>query len=87
MRSPRTENLGQPILPALRARFDYILLDTAPSATPATIAAYRSADWMLLTTLPEPLSVEGLEEAIEDVADAQQHMNPNLRRAVRLAAA
>lgn len=66
-------------LKELRGHYDYILLDTAPNATPPTIAAYRSADWFILTAMPEPMAIDGLTEALEDIRDAQMHGNPNLR--------
>ena len=66
-------------LAELRGHYDYILLDTAPNATPPTIAAYRSADWFILTAMPEPMAIDGLTEALDDIRDAQEHGNPKLR--------
>jgi chromosome partitioning protein len=63
----------------LRGRYDYVFLDTAPNATSPTIAAYKAADWFVLTAMPEPFAIAGLNEALMDIRDAQQHGNANLR--------
>jgi len=63
----------------LRGLYDYVFLDTAPNATSPTIAAYKAADWFILTAMPEPFAIEGLNEALTDIKDAQQHGNPNLK--------
>ena len=39
----------------LLGRYDYIFLDTAPNATTPTIAAYKAADWFILSAMPDPL--------------------------------
>lgn len=59
-------------------RYDYILLDTAPNSEEPTKAAYLSADWFILTAMPEPFAVEGLTDALCDIQDAQKQ-NPRLR--------
>lgn len=64
---------------SLRGQYDYVFLDTAPNATSPTIAAYKVADWFVLTAMPEPFAIAGLNEALTDIRDAQQHGNPNLR--------
>ena len=60
-------------------RYDVILLDTAPNATTPTLAAYRSADWFLLTAMPDPFATRGLNDALQDIHDAQENGNPDLR--------
>jgi chromosome partitioning protein len=64
---------------ALRGTYDYIFLDTAPNATSPTISAYKAADWFVLTAMPEPFAIAGLNEALTDIRDAQEHGNPNLK--------
>ena len=64
---------------SLRGQYDYVFLDTAPNATAPTIAAYKAADWFVLTAMPEPFAIAGLNEALTDIRDAQQHGNPNLK--------
>ncbi|MFN0133117.1 MAG: ParA family protein [Phycisphaerales bacterium] len=71
--------LFEPVLPQLRATYDYILLDTGPSAGFATtVAAYCAAEWFLLSAFPHPLSMGGLTEAFRDIGDVRRHRNPNL---------
>ena len=74
----RTRILEQPIGEA-RARYDFIFLDTGPSAAfTTTVAAYSSAEWFLLSAFPHPLSLGGLTEAFNDIADVRKHRNPHL---------
>lgn len=60
-------------------RYDVVLLDTAPNATPPTLAAYRCSQWFLLTATPDPFATRGLNEALQDIHDAQENGNPDLR--------
>lgn len=61
------------------AAYDFVLLDTSPSAGFATtVAAYAAAKWFLLTAFPHPLSLAGLEEAFRDIADVRRLRNPEL---------
>lgn len=63
----------------LRGLYDYIFLDTAPNATTPTIAAYKSADWFILSAIPDPFAIAGLSDALTDIQDAQRSGNPKLR--------
>ena len=49
----------------LRDRYDYILLDTAPNLTIPTIAAYRTADWFILSAMPNPFAILGLKATLK----------------------
>jgi chromosome partitioning protein len=66
-------------LRGLRGLYDYIILDTAPNATPPTVAAYKAADYFILTAQPEPWAVEGLNEALRDIQAVQRRGNENLQ--------
>ena len=59
--------------------YDFVFLDTAPNATPPTIAAYASSDYFLLATMPEAFAVSALSEAANDVAEARKSVNRGLR--------
>jgi len=62
-----------------RARYDFVFLDTGPAAAfTTTVAAYSSAEWFLLSAFPHPLSLGGLTEAFNDIADVRRHRNPEL---------
>ena len=65
-------------LKRLRGRYDYIFLDTAPNATTPTIAAYFAAEWFLLTAIPDPFAIEGLNDALQDIASVREHGNPDI---------
>lgn len=74
----RTRILDRPIT-AARGCYDFIFLDTAPAAAATTtVAAYSSAEWFLLSAFPHPLSLGGLTEAFNDIADVRKHRNPGL---------
>jgi chromosome partitioning protein len=74
----RTRILERPLAEA-RTRYDYILLDTGPSAAfTTTVAAYSAAEWFLLSSFAHPLSLGGLTEAFNDIADVRKHRNPSL---------
>jgi chromosome partitioning protein len=74
----RTKVLERPLCEA-RDRYDYIFLDTPPSAAAiTTVAAYSTAEWFLLSAFLHPLSLAGLTEAFNDIADVRKHRNRNL---------
>ena len=74
----RTQLLEQPMLQARQA-YDFILLDTPPSAAASTtVAAYCAADWFLVACMPHPLAIAGLKEALKDWRDVQANRNQRL---------
>lgn len=74
----RTRILERPIA-RVCSMYDFIFLDTGPSAAfTTTVAAYSTAEWFLLSAFPHPLSLGGLTEAFNDIADVRKHRNPNL---------
>lgn len=66
-------------LESIRGRYDYIFLDTAPNATTPTIASYKSADWFILSAMPDPFAIAGLNDALADIDAARRHGNPKLK--------
>lgn len=72
------EALRGPIA-SLRGQYDFIFLDTSPSMTPPTRAAYMAAEYFVLTAVPERLAIEGLVNAIQYIKHARKGGNPNLR--------
>ena len=68
-----------PLVNSLRGDYDYIFLDTAPNLTLPTAAAYKATDYFLLSAIPEPLAVEGLATALEDIGFVKKQGNPSLR--------
>ncbi len=74
----RTCILDQPLALA-RQLYDFVFLDTPPSAAAiTTVAAYASSEWFLLSAFPHPLSLGGLTEAFNDIADVRARRNPEL---------
>lgn len=65
-------------LDSLRPMFDYIFLDTAPNATLPTLAAYMNADYFILSAMPDPFAIAGLNDAVRDILDARAKGNPGL---------
>lgn len=66
-------------LEQLKGVYDYIFLDTAPNTNPPTMAAYKSAEWFLLSATPDPLAIQGLNDAMADIQAVRDHGNPNLQ--------
>lgn len=66
-------------LQKLEGKYDYVFLDTAPNATTPTIAAYKAANWFILSAFPDPLAISGLTDALMDISAARRHGNPALR--------
>ena len=73
------KDILRPLVESLRGDYDYIFLDTAPNLTIPTVAAYKAADYFLLSAIPEPLAVGGLNDALADIATVRQQGNPTLR--------
>lgn len=74
----RTRILDRPLNEA-RERYDFIFLDTGHlAAFTTTVAAYSSAEWFLLSAFAHPLSLGGLTDAFNDIADSRKHRNPSL---------
>ena len=63
---------------SLRPKYDYIFMDTAPNATLPTLAAYMNADYFILSAMPDPFAIAGLNDAIRDIMDARERGNKNL---------
>jgi chromosome partitioning protein len=75
----RTRVLDEPIAQA-RPQYDFIFMDTPPSAgATTTVAAYSVAEWFLISAFPHPLSVGGINEALKDIADVRKKRNQKLQ--------
>lgn len=75
---PSHSTLREPI-ESLHGQYDYIFLDTSPSMTPPTKAAYMAAQYFVLAAVPERLAIEGLVNAIQYIQHARTSGNPGLR--------
>lgn len=65
-------------LDSLRGKYDFIFLDTAPNATLPTLAAYMNADYFVLSAMPDPFAIAGLNDAMRDIMDARSRGNTKL---------
>ncbi len=65
-------------LDSLRGKYDFIFLDTAPNATLPTLAAYMNADYFILSAMPDPFAIAGLNDAMRDIMDARSRVNTKL---------
>ena len=65
-------------LDSLRGKYDFIFLDTAPNATLPTLAAYMNADYFILSAMPDPFAIAGLNDAMRDIMDARSRGNTKL---------
>ena len=81
-RLPRFVDHAALLEPAVEqaAGYDFVLLDTSPHPSDvATLAAYGTAEWFMLTALPHYLSIAGITEACRDIADVRRLRNPGLQ--------
>jgi chromosome partitioning protein len=69
----------KPVLEQLNGHYDYVLVDTPPSAPLPIILTYTAADYFLLVAIPEGLAIEGLAEAISDINEAREYGGSNVR--------
>lgn len=64
--------LKKPLM-SLQGKYDYIFLDTAPNLTTPTIAAYKAAEFFLLSAMPETFAVQGLNNALKDIQSVREN--------------
>jgi chromosome partitioning protein len=67
------------VVEKLRGHYDYVFLDTPPSAPLPIIAAYKAADGFLLVAIPEGLAIQGLTEALHDIEEVKKYGNEKLQ--------
>lgn len=68
----------KPVTEKLRGHYDYVFLDTPPSAPLPIITAYKAADGFLLVAIPEGLAIQGLNEALHDIEEVRKFGNDRL---------
>jgi chromosome partitioning protein len=68
----------RPVIDRVRGHYDYVFLDTPPSAPLPIVLAYMAADYFILVAIPEGLAIRGLAEAIADITEARKHGNAKL---------
>jgi chromosome partitioning protein len=63
----------------VRQQYDYILLDAGPSLNSLTVNALYAADFVLIPTQLEMMSVKGLQLLVERIDEARAEANPRLQ--------
>ncbi|MDQ6694638.1 MAG: AAA family ATPase [Chloroflexota bacterium] len=67
------------LLDEVRKSYDYILLDCAPNLNSLTVNALHAADYVVVPTHLEMLSVNGLRELLQRIEEARREANARLR--------
>ena len=73
-RETRLKNL----IASVRDRYDYIIVDCAPSLGLLTINALTAADGLVIPIQCEFYALEGLSKLLDSVRLVKTHLNPNL---------
>lgn len=80
--SAQPERLLKDALVPLSHRFDYTIIDCPPSQGMLTLNGLVAADWVIIPTLASVISLTGLErmlEQIDEIAQGEQPLNPDLK--------
>lgn len=75
---PGKEFLLRDALAQVKAQYDFILIDTAPSLGLLTMNAFAAADSVIIPMQAEYLALKGIAKLTEVMAAAQAQTNPNL---------
>jgi chromosome partitioning protein len=67
------------VIKKVRQSYDYILLDAGPSLNSLTVNALYAADFVIIPTQLEMLSVKGLQLLLERIEEARAEANPRLQ--------
>ncbi len=67
------------VLRRIRHNYDYILLDSGPSLNGLTVNALYAADYVVIPTQLEMLSVKGMQLLLERIDEARAEGNPRLQ--------
>jgi chromosome partitioning protein len=73
------EALLRKLLTPLQAEYDFIVLDCPPTLGMVTINALSAADSVIVPVQPEFLSVVGMTQLFDTVAEIREQINPELR--------
>jgi chromosome partitioning protein len=75
----RREHFLKKAIQPLRARYEYIIIDTPPSLGMLTLNALTAADSVLIPIQCEYYALEGLSQLLSTVQLVQRSLNPELR--------
>lgn len=75
---PGRENVLRGALSAIRDRYDYVILDCAPSLGLITINALTASDSVIIPVQPEYFPLEGLGKLLNTINIVRTRLNPSL---------
>lgn len=67
------------LLEPIDGLFDYIVIDTPPAESYLTVNALATADEVIIPLQTHYLAMRGLQEAIEEIEQVKNGLNPNLK--------
>ena len=73
------ERMLAEVLAPIRDRYDYVLVDTAPSLGMLTVNALAAADEVVITVNPQLLAMMGLQDFIRTVKKVRNRLNDRLQ--------
>jgi chromosome partitioning protein len=73
------EALLRKLLQPLKAEYDFIVLDCPPTLGMITVNALAAADSLIVPVQPEFLSVVGMTQLFDTVAEIREDINPGLK--------
>jgi chromosome partitioning protein len=80
--SNQPERILRNALEPVAHKFDYVLIDCPPSQGMLTLNGLVAADWLIIPTLAQVISLTGLERMLEQVYEivhGEPPLNPNLK--------
>ena len=72
------ETMLKTYIDQMRERYDFIIIDCAPSLSMLTINALFAADSVLIPVVAEYLPVRGLEQLLKTIRNVKKHYNEKL---------
>lgn len=72
------EYLLSSALETLRAKYDYIVVDTPPALSILTVNAFAAADYLVIPMQADIFSLQGIAQLSDTVQRLKQHCNPGL---------
>jgi chromosome partitioning protein len=67
------------LLDPIDGQFDYIVIDTPPAESYLTVNALATVDEVIIPLQTHYLAMRGLKEALEEIDQVRQGLNPNLK--------
>jgi chromosome partitioning protein len=72
------ESILREVLADFKDRYDYAIIDCAPSLSLVPINALAASDSVLIPVTPQYLSIKGMDQLLSTVAKVRKQLNPEL---------